>query len=373
MDIFYYVLIVIWVVILYVLGRYYLFPEKVHEHFEALNKQLSYYKCPKLRNHAILESVFQKAGIKRTYNKDQWDFYIPCGYNFVEKELKGIYPKSTEQKIFGIKGCDRIVSKNSLWKILHGAYGRQKAKEMMPDTYVLFDERDMKEFETSYEPNQLYLLKKNIQRKLGIHLTKDYQDIMSKKNTDFRVVQKYINNLFLIDKRKINLRIYLLVTCFDGVVSVYMHRRGRCIYSNKDFDENTLDPEVHLTSLNLDIDVYKTRPFDLTDLRAYLGENIFYGLMNDIVRNLIDTMRAAKPFLCQLARLRNNESFQLFGLDYVFDENFHPYLLEMNKGPEMTPKNEKDRVLKEQVLTDVFRTVHLVSDDSNNEFIKLEI
>ena len=244
---------------------------------------------------------------------------------------------------------------------------------MMPDTYVLFDNKDMEEFRHSYEPGQLYLLKKNIQRKQGIHLTRDFDDIMSKTETDFRVVQKYINDLFLIDKRKVNLRIYLLVTCFDGVVSVYMHRRGRCIYSNKDFVDNSLDPEVHLTSLNLDINVYDNRPFDLTDLRKYLGEYKFYGLMNDIVRNLIDTMIAAKPFLCQLARLRNNESFQLFGLDYVFDEKLHPYLLEMNKGPEMTPKNERDRVLKEQVLTDVFRTVHLVHDDNNNEFIKLKI
>ena len=46
--------------------------------------------------------------------------------------------------IFGISGCDRIVSKNSLWSVIKEKFGRDKASLMMPETYVLSDKQDMK-------------------------------------------------------------------------------------------------------------------------------------------------------------------------------------------------------------------------------------
>ena len=77
----------------------------------------------------------------------------------------------------------------------------------------------MKLFKNHYKPNTLYLLKKNIQRKEGILLTKSYNEILENSNKGYRVIQKYVPNLFLIDKRKINLRLYLLVTCKNNKVS----------------------------------------------------------------------------------------------------------------------------------------------------------
>ena len=63
-----------------------------------------------------MREIFQKFKIDKT-QKDDFDLYIPCGYNKVEYELTTINPKE-KQKIYGISGRDRIVSKNSLWTII---------------------------------------------------------------------------------------------------------------------------------------------------------------------------------------------------------------------------------------------------------------
>ena len=67
--------------------------------------------------------------------------------------------------------------------------------------------------------------------------------------------------------------------------------------------------------------------------------------MENIFTNLILIMKAAKPHLCKLTNINNNLSFQLFGLDYVFNNHMYPYLLEMNQGPDMIPKNNKDKTI----------------------------
>ena len=46
------------------------------------------------------------------------------------------------------------------------------------------------------------------------------------------------------------------------------------------------------------------------------------------------------------------------------------YLLEFNKGPDMSPKNEIDRQIKTKVQEDMFDLVNLIKS-SNNEFIQI--
>ena len=143
----------------------------------------------------------------------------------------------------------------------------------------------------------------------------------------------------------------------------------KCLYTNQDYQEGTLDLEQHLTSLNMDVDVYRDRPQSLEDLRVWLGEHegprAHELLMLRIVDNLTQDMQAAKPHLCQLSHLDANVTFQLFGLDYVFTDDMYPYLLEMNKGPAMSSQNDMDSLLKTGVTRDCFAMVGLADSPSN--------
>lgn len=333
-------------------------------------KSKKYTKCESSNVRGIMKDIFKKNNISQDYKG--WDVYIPCGYNNVENELKNIQPSNDNQIVFGISGCDKIVSKNNIWTLLEDAYGRKKASTIMPETYVISNSLDMKKFTLDYNPDNKYILKKNIQRKKGIMMTNKLVTIMNSKNQGYKVVQKYLSNIFLINKRKINLRIYLVIKCINGNISAYIHPQGKCIYTNKDYDPKGLDFESNITSYNLDLDIYKINPLTLDDLREYFQKNnlnydLFFGKIINIMKL---TVQASSNKLCQLKSLSNNMMFQLFGIDIIFDNQLNPYLLEFNKGPDMSPKNEIDRQIKTKVQEDMFDLVKLIKCE-NNQFIQI--
>ena len=59
--------------------------------------------------------------------------------------------------------------------------------------------------------------------------------------------------------------------------------------------------------------------------------------------------------------MKNTLCFQHFGADVVFDNNFNPYLLEFNKGPDMSPKDNDDSIMKKTVYFDIFNKVKIIN------------
>lgn len=330
---------------------------------------IRYKKCSSNPVKGIMKDIFKKNNIESDSN---WDLYIPCGYNGVENELTKVKPSNNYQTIFGISGCDKIVSKNNIWSLLEQKYGRVKASQIMPETYILSNEEDMKQFIIDYRPKKKYILKKNVQRKTGLKLSNNLNEILKSKEDGYKIVQNYLDNIFLINKRKLNLRIYVLIKCQFGNVECYVHKQGKCIYTNKDYDPQDLDFEKNITSYNLDLDIYKVNPLTLMELEKYFKKNNYdYGKFFNKLLNIINlTMNASKNQLCNLSNIYNNISFQLFGVDIVLDNDLNPYLLEFNKGPDMVPKNEVDLKIKTKVEEDMFDLVSIIKSE-NNQFILL--
>jgi len=336
--------------------------------------ETNFIKCNKKKAGTILDTIFKNNNIKRKdHSENNWDLYIPCGYNNVEKELKNIKIKHSNQKIFGISGCDSIASKNNLWNLLNNKYGREIAKTIMPETYILNKTVDITLFRKRYNKNNIYILKKNIQNKKGLKLTKDLDVIEQAHKDKFKLVQIYIKDVFLINKRKINLRVYLLFVCQNDTTDAYVYKEGKCIYTNKDYDSNNImDKESNITSYKLNLDIYNDNPFSFEELKIYLDSRDYNSnlLFNRIDASLIKLFHAVKHNLCNLKKLKKNISFQLFGVDIIFDKNLKLYILEINKGPEMKPKNNRDRILKTKLNRDMLGIVNMI-ETNNNLFYKI--
>jgi len=102
------------------------------EFFENL-KNIKYYRCDSKHLGAITKSIFDDFDISK--DNSDWSVYVPCGYNNVENELLQIELNSQKEGskyIFGVNGCDSIVSKNKIWESLVNCYGREKASTYMP-------------------------------------------------------------------------------------------------------------------------------------------------------------------------------------------------------------------------------------------------
>ena len=281
--------------------------------------------------------------------KDDWNLYIPNGYNRIELDLNNLDPHNDDQIIFGMQGCDDLVGKTCLWNILERTYGREKAREILPETFVLSKEDHVNLFKEQYKEGEIYILKARRQRKEGIHLTRDLNEILEAKEKEYTLVQQYKRDLLLINNRKLNIRMYLLLTLRNGVLEAHINKYATCIYSNKDYDDSTLDFENNITSYNLDLKIYETNPLTMKQLRTYLLDNgydnpdILFERINEKVRLVAD---AIKPSLGKKGNLKNNLCVQIFGMDFIVDKNLNPYMLEANKGPDMHPKTGADSYTK---------------------------
>jgi hypothetical protein len=338
------------------------------------NSNISYYRCSEKLLGKITNNIFNNNNIHKS--DDNWNLYIPCGYNNVEEELTKILIKDKEGKIntkyiFGLNGCDSIVSKNEIWNSLVKCYGRKYASTLMPESYILDDKNEMEIFRKNFNPskNDIYIMKKNVQRKEGLKLTRDYFEIIEGFVDEYRVVQKYINNLYLINQRKVNLRIYILIVIKDYIIYFYLCKDGKCIYTNKKYNDNDLDFETNITSYNLDMTVYKNNPRNFDELKEYINNENKNNEDSRILFNNIELLMKeisiclSKNFY-QSKNIEGTITFQLFGADVIVDKNLQPYLLEFNKGPDMSPRDEIDEIMKTKVQIDMFKTVGILKDSN---------
>ena len=374
-----YFIIIIIILVLFIYITKYLFQKTINidkdiEHFSSSIKQLNFYRCDDKKLMGITSDIFNDFNLFK--NNKEWDVYIPCGYNNVENELLKINIKNKNDAdkkfIFGINGCDSIVSKNKIWESLVKCYGRRKARLLMPESFVLNNPDDMKAFKNYFNKNDIYILKKNVQRKEGLKLTSDLNDILSAHNENYRVVQKYLTNLYLINKRKVNLRIYLLIVIKDNKIYFYMSNIGKCIYTNKEYNDNNFDFESNITSYHLDMNVYKKNPRSLQELFDFLNKDTNNSQSSKILAdNIFELMKNISYCLSnnifQSDNIKNTTCFQLFGADVIFDDKLNSYLLELNKGPDMKPRDETDREMKTKVQIDMFKKVGLLNDNNLQE------
>lgn len=371
-------MIIIYLFILFILFIYMIYRNKyiLKENFSNLiENNYKYYRCNDKPLGDVIQKIFNKYNI--IHSNHDWDIYIPCGYNNVEDELLNItiYDNPFKKFIFGINGCDFIVSKNEIWKSLVECYGRFEASKLMPETYILDDPNEILLFSKYFNPseNNIYILKKNIQRKEGLKLTRDYFDIIHSVKEDFKVSQKYIKNLFLINGRKVNLRFYLLIIIKNNYIYFYVSNIGKCIYTNKMYNDDDLDFESNITSYNFDVNIYNKNPRDFDELKMFINNYYQNDHSASTLFNKINTL-IKQVCLClsnkiyQSHNIKNTTSFQLFGGDIIITNDLHPYLLEFNKGPDMEPKDKLDGILKETIQKDIFKMLGIIHDDHPNSY-----
>ena len=364
------------------------------------NTSKTYYKCNNLKNNKTTSLVLKKLNIERIFNKDNADVFLPCGYNYVEVELYKIKPKTTNQIIFGINGCDKICSKKIIWKTLNEKYPINLCNKIIPMTYIIKNKKHMRKFKEynmkNYNSNDInninninsniYILKNNLQRKKGLYLSKDYKDVLVKiKSSNYKIIQEYIKDAYTINKHKLNIRMYVSVICYQDKSIWLLYGNGKCIYTNKEYTKKSLDKnnipdkEQHFTSVNFNINLYEEKklPESLDDLNNYLGKEKYNKLIQKIINKLNFIRKAFINKLCKNKRLYENICFQLFGIDIILKENnLEPLILEFNKGPNLDFISPNDKNMKTNMLENLFKLIIFNKDikkDINNKLINSNI
>ena len=154
--------------------------------------------------------ILNKHNIKQ--DDKNWDLYLPCGYDEINKEISE-FPIKDGAKYFIVGNADEMVAKEYLWKNVVAYHGMKKALTMMPMSYILYDNDDINRFNIEYDSNKIYIMKKNIQRQEGLKITRDKKEIAGAfKKDGYVVVQELLQDPYIIDGRKTNMRFYILAS-----------------------------------------------------------------------------------------------------------------------------------------------------------------
>jgi hypothetical protein len=323
---------------------------------------------------STIAKVLEEYGIDETTDGN-FHMYLPCNYNDIKGEIYNINTKNTcsDEMYFIVSNADELTGKDRLWRHLKQLYG-DNATQIMPQTYVLYDQDDVEQFNNDYDPNKIYILKKNIQRQEGLKITNNKNEILNALNKDkYVLVQELLQDPFIIDGRKTNMRFYLLLVCNNGQINAYVHNEGFMYYTAEPFVAGSTDHKVNITTGYIDRAVYEKNPLTLGDLREYIDLNLNNVTNSTIVFNrileVINKLTDAVGFsVCQDNSLFRCNTFQIFGVDVALNDQLMPQIMEVNKGPDLGGKDERDLNIKKKVVADMFNIVGIIPNVKDNSF-----
>ncbi len=298
--------------------------------------------------------------------------FVPCIYDNTDDEIanmddiKGSY-------YMVINKCDTFVGKNYLWIYTNLFYPKNKVLEYLPNSYLTYDTKSMEIFKNEFSPKKLYILKKNIQRQAGIKISGNYDDIIKAVSEDkeYIIIQELLQNPFLVNGRKINLRVYFMLVIKDNEYSIYVYDDGFMYYTPKMFVKGSTDSDVNITTGYIDRKVYEENPLTHDDFREFVGKDkgeIIFKNIRILLKNIMEPFR---HLLLSTQSFHGSTHFQIFGSDVAVNDDLTATLMEINKGPDLNPKDSRDGELKTKLMEDVFATIGVIEGDGNNRFIKV--
>ncbi|KAL4491452.1 hypothetical protein ABPG72_008108 [Tetrahymena utriculariae] len=161
------------------------------------------------------------------------------------------------------------------------------------------------------------------------------------------IIQKYLDRPFLYNKRKFDIRCFMLMTNYNNTLKAYWYTDGYIRTSTKEFTLKNLENRmIHLTN-----EAVQKRGEDFGKFEN--GNKLSYAELQKYIdstypKENYNFMQSIYPQMKQLAydsvcsvytkidKKKRNFSFELFGLDFMIDDSFKTWLIEINTNPSLT-------------------------------------
>eukprot|EP00833_Pecoramyces_ruminatium_P014448 jgi/Orpsp1_1/1188480/evm.model.d7180000065170.1 len=320
--------------------------------------------------YECLRETLKNNNMIRLFNKDDSNLHW---YNIANSKILKNFKKHQKYNHF-IK-----YSELSRKDLLYSNYYHFKQKfpndfTYMMETYTNQQMDQIKEKFKNYQrtENDLWLVKPK-----GLSRGRDIRFFESiKKITKKDIITKYISNPLLIEGKKFDLRIYLLVTGHNPL-KVYIYKEGFARISTEEYnlDLNDLNNLYrHLTNVSINKknksknNSYQpdSNIWSLEKVKEYIKEkyavefdDIWEKIEDIAIKSLITVthkeIEKEKEF-----NLNSNNLFELYGIDIMIDSQLKPWLLEINLSPDLSIHGEYERQLKYKLISDILNIVGMV-------------
>ncbi|CAH8463755.1 unnamed protein product [Schistosoma turkestanicum] len=325
----------------------------------------------------VVKRVLRRSNFRITLKSNEW-----IGYYGNNLKPFGFRPVREYQKVNHFPGSFQLGRKDKLWLNLNHLRMRfgKKSIDFVPRTFCLpSDLKSLKEYWTQQEnehKNSLnndalsYFRPKWIMkppasaRGIGIKLVRGWSDIPQQRRV---IVQSYINQPYLIDGKKFDIRLYVLVSGFSPL-RAYVYREGLVRFASQKYStalQHLRNRFVHLTNYSInkynktDETFVSNHKWKLSTLWSYLTErgvdvlNLWSRIVDIIFKTLSSVVNCIATMVDQNCR-RRASVYELFGFDIILDADLKPWLLEVNVSPSLHTNTKLDDEVKTAVVKDMF-------------------
>ncbi|KAM7350909.1 tubulin tyrosine ligase-like 3B [Cochliomyia hominivorax] len=219
----------------------------------------------------------------------------------------------------------------------------------------------------------LWILKPGYQsRGLGIVIRNNLEDILqwcSNHANRRYIVQKYIEEPLLIYRTKFDIRLYMLLFIRESTVQIWLYKDCYLRFSSQDYNIDDLNEAIHLTNnsvqkkyknnKNRDARLPKHNMWSLEQFKTYLKtqqlpeqdiweKRIFKGFRENLTAVVLASLDETNF---------NQNSFELYGCDFMLDQQYNPILIEINSTPDLSPSTEVTARICPQAMQDCVKVI----------------
>lgn len=217
----------------------------------------------------------------------------------------------------------------------------------------------------------VWILKPNVEnRGRGILLHNTEQKILQLQTQypeQNYIVQKYVEKPFLVYKTKFDIRLFLL-TVFDGTrFSIWMYKNCYFKFCSQEFSLNNFHESIHLTNhaVQRNYTINEKRNKKLPTNNMWLLTEFFKYLRLRNHNNTDVWHKTIYPSIVKVIVMiiyssisethMDKNSFELFGADFILNEDLVPKLLEINASPDLHGSTSVSKAVCDAMQEDLLR------------------
>ncbi|XP_033764220.1 protein polyglycylase TTLL10-like isoform X2 [Pecten maximus] len=316
---------------------------------------------------SLVESALTAMGWKRTM--DKYDERFKLKWTECKTRINYGSHKEGDQLVNHIPNGNLLTNKLGLLNSLQeyervtlstkGRPPRLRFTDFVPETYRLDEAKDKEEFLKIYQDGEMWICKPTgLNQGKGIFIIRSYDEIIklleervhkkeqAQKGTKplmTRVVQRYINNPLLLDSRKFDIRAYMLIG--STVPFLVLYHKGYVRLCCTKYDTKDTSLMTHLTNqfVQKKDPNYKENKEDsawsMDKFNDYVNQHIKSqaNIEHDWVYNTLTKQMQKIMIHCFNSVKHKLQArvgyFDLFGLDFMVDQDMKVWLIEVNVNP----------------------------------------
>ena len=174
------------------------------------------------------------------------------------------------------------------------------------------------------------------------------------------IIQKYLDNPLLYNQRKFDIRCFVLI---DYNLNLFFFREGHLKACSELYNLDDRNRFIHITNYSLQKKSIKFETYEEGNEISYSDFKKFLISQNIPLTNF-DNMISQMKILVEISMksvgkklLRTNPvlSFEIFGYDFIIDNEFKPWILEINNNPGLAISSPVIEKIIPRMMDDAFR------------------